>query len=173
MDAPAFDAFYAESFPRLVGQIYAMCGDLVEAQDCVQEAFVRAWCRRNQLADLHSPEAWIRTVAWRLAVSRWRRTRRSRLPADRSRLPAPPPVPNPDRVALIAALAQIPARQRRVIVLHHICDMAVKDVATEVGAPVGTVKAWLSRGRALLTSLLDESEPQDELNPKQEEIGHA
>lgn len=70
------------SFARLVGQLYAMCGSFVEAQDCVQEAFVRAWDRRDQL-DHHQPEAWVRKVAWRLAVSRWRRARRSRPAARR------------------------------------------------------------------------------------------
>lgn len=63
MDADAFDAFYAGSFPRVVGQVYAMCGNLAEAQDCVQEAFVRGWDRRRALQEAHSPEAWVRTVA--------------------------------------------------------------------------------------------------------------
>ena len=49
MDADAFDALYAGSFRRLVAQIYAMCGNLGEAQDCVQEAFIRAWNKRHTL----------------------------------------------------------------------------------------------------------------------------
>ena len=44
-----FDEFYAASYRRLVGQIYGMCGNLAEAQDCVQEAFVRAWDKRRTL----------------------------------------------------------------------------------------------------------------------------
>ena len=44
-----FDAFYHASFRRLVGQIYAICGNLTEAQDCVQEAFVRAWDKRRRV----------------------------------------------------------------------------------------------------------------------------
>jgi RNA polymerase sigma-70 factor (ECF subfamily) len=43
-----FADFYAESFQRLVGQLYAMIGDRCEAQDAVQEAFVRAWARRGK-----------------------------------------------------------------------------------------------------------------------------
>lgn len=43
LDEAGFDALYEASFRRLVGQVYAMCGNLAEAQDCVQEAFVRAW----------------------------------------------------------------------------------------------------------------------------------
>lgn len=49
MDAEAFDELYHASFARLVGQIYATCGNFSEAQDCVQEAFIRAWDRRRSL----------------------------------------------------------------------------------------------------------------------------
>ena len=52
---------------------------------CVQEAFVRAWSRSAQLDRTHAPEAWVRTTAYRLAVSRWRRTVRSRRRGDRMR----------------------------------------------------------------------------------------
>ncbi len=65
-----FDVFYAAAFPRLVGQLYALTGDHSEAQDVVQEAFVRAWDRRGALLAEGAPEAWIRTVAVRLAVCR-------------------------------------------------------------------------------------------------------
>lgn len=44
--------------------------------------------------------------------------------------------------------------QRRAIVLHHLCDLSVDDVARETNAPTGTVKARLSRGRAALAVLL-------------------
>jgi RNA polymerase sigma-70 factor (ECF subfamily) len=158
MDAEAFDAFYAESFRRLVNQLYAMVGDRDEAQECVQEAFVRAWSHRRQLENVHAPEAWVRTTAYRLAVSRWRRTARSRRDPDRAVQPhAPVGGPSSDHVALVSALKQLPEAQRRAIVLHHMCDMPVHAVAAEVGVPEGTIKARLSRGRAaLLTALGDE-----------------
>lgn len=155
MDAAAFDAFYSASFSRVVGQVYAMCGDFSEAQDCVQEAFVRAWDHRRQLDRAHAPEAWVRTVAWRLAVSRWRRARRALAPADRARqAAASPPEPDVNHTALVAALRQIPEEQRRAIVLHHLCDLSVAEVAMETGVAVGTVKARLSRGRTGLAGLL-------------------
>ena len=91
MEAAEFDAWYAGSYPRLTRQLYAMIGDRVEAQDCVQEAFVR-----------------------------------------------------------------LPFAQRQAIVLHHLADLPVAQVAAEVGAPEGTVKARLSRGRTVLAALLDE-----------------
>jgi RNA polymerase sigma-70 factor, ECF subfamily len=145
-----FTDFYSASFRRLVGQLYAMTGDHAEAQDAVQEAFVRAWAHRSKLdATRGSPEAWIRATAWNIAVSRWRRARTGR----RLLSSEPSPVadePGPDRVALIDALRRLPAEQRRALVLYHLCDLTVAQVAAETGVPTGTVKARLARGRAAL-----------------------
>lgn len=155
MDAEEFDDFYAASFGRLVHQLHVMIGDRDEAQECVQEAFVRAWSHRGRLDRAHAPEAWVRTTAYRLAVSRWRRTVIGRRTPDRALQPtthAPPP--NEDQVAVIEALRQLPEVQRRALVLHHLCDLPVQAVAAETGAAEGTVKARLSRGRAALAALL-------------------
>ena len=163
MNAEAFDEFYTASFGRLVGQLHALIGDRAETQDCVQEAFVRAWSHRGRLERDRSPEAWVRTTAYRLAVSRWRRTVRSRRDPDRALQPARHGAsPDPERVALIDALRRLPEAQRRALVLHHVCDLSVQAVAAEVGAPEGTVKARLSRGRAALLALLGD-EPTNEL----------
>ena len=157
MDADEFDAFYTLSFPRIVNQVYAMIGDRDEAQDCVQEAFVRAWSRRRQLDGTGSPEGWVRLTAYRLAVSNWRRAVRSRRSPDRAVQPAGnQPPPDEARVALLQALGRLPSDQRHALVLHHLCDLPVAEVSEVVGAPVGTVKARLSRGRATLQSLLAE-----------------
>jgi len=157
MNEAEFDDFYTSSFARVSAQVYAMIGDRDEAQECVQEAFVRAWSHRRKLDHAEHPEAWVRTVAYRLAVSRWRRTVRGRRAPDRalshSGTTAPP---SESHVAVVEALRQLPERQRRAIVLHHIADLSVHAVAQEVGAPEGTVKAWLSRGRATLAGLLAE-----------------
>jgi len=157
MDADEFDAFYTVSFSRLVNQVYAMIGDRDEAQDCVQEAFVRAWAHRRKLDGSGSPEAWVRLTAYRQAVSRWRRAVRSRRSPDRALHPlGHQPPPDEARVALMRALDQLPLDQRHALVLHHLCDLPLTEVAVVVGAPVGTVKARLSRGRATLQSLLAE-----------------
>jgi RNA polymerase sigma-70 factor, ECF subfamily len=151
-----FTDFYAASFRRLVGQLYAMTGDHAEAQDAVQEAFVRGWARRGQLDSGGSPEGWVRATAWNIAVSRWQRARKARqLLADQPARPWPAAgEPGPDRVALIDALRRLPAEQRRVIVLYHLCDLTVAEISAETGAPAGTVKARLARGRAALAPYL-------------------
>lgn len=95
-------------------------------------------------------------MATRLAVSRWRRARRwlelvrRTPPADHA------PGPGPERTALVAALRTLPEAQRMAIVLHHLCDLSIEQVASETGAPVGTVKARLSRGRTALARVLSE-----------------
>jgi DNA-directed RNA polymerase specialized sigma24 family protein len=86
VDAEEFEDFYSASFQRLVGQLAAMTGNHAEAQDAVQEAFVRAWERRARIDAL--------------------------------------------------------------------CDRTVAQIAVETGAPSGTVKARLARGRAALASCL-------------------
>jgi RNA polymerase sigma-70 factor (ECF subfamily) len=155
MDEAEFDDFYTSSFQRVVAAVYAMIGDRDEAQECVQEAFARAWSHRRKLDRAEHPEAWVRTVAYRLAVSRWRRTVRGRRAPDRALSHAgTTAAPSESRVAVVNALKQLPESQRRAIVLHHIADLPVHAVAREVGAPEGTVKAWLSRGRATLAGLL-------------------
>ncbi|WP_203336942.1 SigE family RNA polymerase sigma factor [Nocardioides limicola] len=155
MQEAEFDAFYDQAYPRLVRQLAALIGDVVEAQDCVQEAFVRAWSNRGKLDASEHPEAWVRTTAYRLAVSRWRRTVRSRRTPDRAlQQVGYARGPSEDHVALVAALQQLPAAQRRVLVLHHLADLPVREVAREVGVAEGTVKAHLSRGRAALAALL-------------------
>ena len=165
-----YRAFYASAFARLVGQVYLLTGDFGEAQDAVQEAFIRAWSRRRRVADGDEPEAWIRTVARRIAVSRWR-SGRSRLAAWRRHGPiADVPAPGVETPLIVAALQRLPEEQRRAIVLHHLCDRSVDQVAAETGAPPGTVKARLSRGREALRQILDETDTTPALPAGQDTI---
>ncbi|MFT2014379.1 SigE family RNA polymerase sigma factor [Streptomyces sp. 796.1] len=152
-----FEEFYTQAVARLTGQLYVMLGDLHEAEDVVQEAFVKGWGRRRQLDRAGQPEAWIRTVAWRLAVSRWRVRRRS---ADAWRRHSGPPPqvdgPSPESVVLVDAVRELPAQQRRSITLHYLCDLTVEQIARETGMSASTVKTHLVRGRAALAHHLQD-----------------
>ncbi|MBY8883884.1 SigE family RNA polymerase sigma factor [Streptomyces sp. PTM05] len=150
MTVEEFEEFYAQTVTRLTGQLYVMTGDLHEAQDVVQEAFVRGWSRRRQLDRDGRPEAWIRTVAWRMAVSRWRFGRRSADAWKRSGAPPHVEGPGPEQLALVEALRELPAQQRRIMTLHYLCDLMVEQIAGETGLSVSTVKTHLSRGRTAL-----------------------
>ena len=68
-----FDTFYATTYPRLVRQLTLMTLDGEQAQDALQEAYVRAWQRWDRVSAYEDPEGWVRTVAYRQCVSVWRR----------------------------------------------------------------------------------------------------
>jgi RNA polymerase sigma-70 factor, ECF subfamily len=153
-----FAAFYDATWPRTVACAYAMTGILNDAEDLAQEAYSRAWPRWSSLREYDDPGAWVRQVATRLAVSRWRRARTAVGFLARSREPEPAPPPSEATAALVAALKQLPETQRRAIVLHHLGDLPLSEIARIEHCPEGTVKARLSRGRAALATLLA---PQD------------
>ena len=150
-----FDSWYLGCRDRLVMQVAAVCGDRIEAMDFVQEAFVRAWSRWSRVGRYDDPEGWVRRVAVNLAIGRWRRARRVVL---QSEVASSTWEISRDQDAAIAALATLPANERRAIVLHYLADLSVEDVAREMSAPAGTVKSWLSRGRAHLATRLSDDE---------------
>jgi RNA polymerase sigma-70 factor (ECF subfamily) len=158
VDEREFDALYQGAARRLVAVTYAACGDLQEAQDCVQEAFVRAWSHRAALDAGGAPEAWVRTTAVRLAVSRWRRLRGLERALVRSGPPPIPPEPGELRTDLLRALAALPPRTRMVLALHYLADLPLADIAAQTRLPVGTVKSHLSRGRTRLRGLLGDTD---------------
>jgi RNA polymerase sigma-70 factor (ECF subfamily) len=153
-DARGFDEFYQGTRERLVAYLYAAGGDLAEAQDAAQEAYTRAWQRWSQLAMSADPEAWVRTVGWRVLAHRWRHLRSRRGANHPQPVPAAEHSPTDDVVDLVAALRRLPVAQRQVLVLHHVLDIPVAQLAAETGLPVGTVKARLARGRAALAAIL-------------------
>lgn len=101
-----FDEFYASNYGRFVVQVFAITGNLADAEDAVQEAFARASSRWRWIGAYASPEAWVRRVALNLAFTGRRRARR--LLEVLSRVPAPPPVPPlpADSLGLLEALAK-------------------------------------------------------------------
>lgn len=153
-DADGFDEFYRDTRQRLLGVVYVLTGNLAEAQDAVQEAYIRAWQRWSTVCRYDDPEAWVRVVASRIAVSRWRSLRSRARAYLRHGADESVPGPGTDTLEVVAALRQLPEEQRVAIALYYLLGMPVAEVARETDAPVGTVKARLSRGRAALAGLL-------------------
>jgi RNA polymerase sigma-70 factor (ECF subfamily) len=152
-----FDAFYAATSGRLVGHAYAMCGSLAEAEDAVQEAFARAWRSWSSVSRYQDPEGWVRTIAFRIAISSWRKAVNRLAAQRRSGRPDDVPGMSPDRVALVAAIQTINPDQRRALVLHYVVGLSVEEISLETGVPQGTVKTRLLRGRSALRELLSET----------------
>jgi RNA polymerase sigma-70 factor (ECF subfamily) len=153
-EPPRFDEFYHAVYGRLVGQLYLVTGDLHDAEDAVQEALTRAAARWARIGGYQTPEAWVRRVAMNLATDGFRRARRRLAVAARLRQ-GPDPGSSPlDRLAVAEALRSLPLDQRAVVVLHHLLDLPVAQVAAELGVPVGTVKSRLARARGALAARL-------------------
>jgi RNA polymerase sigma-70 factor (ECF subfamily) len=146
---------YVGSYRRLVLQLYPVTSDLGEAQEVVQEAFVRLLAKPSRATSLDNPEAWLRTVAVNLARSRWRRSKLlHRLLRRIEAEPATMPGATPDHVALMTALRQLPMGQRAAVALHYLADLPIREVAEVLEVSVGTVKSRLARGRVALATAL-------------------
>jgi RNA polymerase sigma-70 factor, ECF subfamily len=149
-----FAAFYAGSYRRLLGQLFALTGDLAEAENHLQEAYARAFVRWSRVGGYDLPEAWVRRVALNLAAMADRSLRRRARAL--LRLGPPPVVPelSPEVIDLHDALRALPLGQRQVVVLHHLAGLPVEEVARELRLATGTVKSRLARGRAAMAATL-------------------
>lgn len=171
-DRSDFTEFYQATWGRTVACAYAVTGELSAAEDVAQEAYSRAWPRWSRLRTYDDPGAWVRQVATRQAVSRWRRARTAMRHALHQRAPDPVEPPDESTVLLVQALQQLPEAQRRALVLHHLAGLPVAEAARLEGCPEGTLKARLSRGRTALAALLSaEGDPHD--SPTDQERSRA
>ncbi|GAB2635852.1 SigE family RNA polymerase sigma factor [Kribbella swartbergensis] len=153
-DVEGLREFYSVQQPRLVGVISLLTGSRAEAEDIVQEAFVRLVPRWPKISRYDAPDAWVRLVAVRLAANRHRNSHRF---AQLFRRLTPENAPDPaDGYAgdLERALAELPMPARQVVVLHYVCDLSVAQVADTLGIAEGTVKSRLSRAREALSVTL-------------------
>lgn len=139
---------YAASYARLVGVLTVVTGSRADAEEVVQEAFARLLTRWGRVRDYDDPEAWVRKVAFRLSMSRWRRaTTAARTLARLGPAPHAEP-PGDARLDAERLLDGLPRAFREVLVLHHALGLPLERIADELGIPVGTVKSRLSRARA-------------------------
>jgi RNA polymerase sigma-70 factor (ECF subfamily) len=145
-----FEEFYKACFDRLVGQLALVTGSMAEAEDVVQEAFLRAAARWPSLRHYDVPEQWVRRVALRLAINQFRRARHRG--AALVRLGPPPVTPraSADALALDAALRTLPIRHRRVVILHYLLGLSVEEIGRELvvwGSPDSSEGCLSGSGR--------------------------
>jgi RNA polymerase sigma-70 factor (sigma-E family) len=165
----ADEAAFVEFAQAVRGQLrrtaYLMCGDWDQASDHVQEALIRvyvAWPRLTRAGREHA-------YARKAVVSAFLDQARRRSSTEVAREPDPGTPSGQDvaesvtaRAALMAALADLPPRQRACVVLRYFEDLSVADTATVLGCTEGTVKSQTSRALSSLRSRFDLS-PHGEL----------
>jgi RNA polymerase sigma-70 factor (ECF subfamily) len=146
---------YAASYQRLVSVVGAIGGNRQEAEDAVQDAFVRLVAHWPKVSRYDDPEAWLRMTALRLASNRRRKVLNGSRVLLRLRPEAHVQPPSGAAVDVERALESLPDQQRAVLVLHQL-GLNHHEIGVALGIPVGTVKSRLSRARTTLAPLLAE-----------------
>lgn len=151
-EAHDFDALFRAAGSGVFRTLYAYTGGRRDiAEEAMAEAFARALARQGSIRD---PVAWIYRTAFRLANEELR--------AERRRGPAPDAeTPPPELTGLIEALRLLSPNQRAAIVLRHVLDLDMADVANRMGTAVPTVRVHLHRARKRLRVLLGDEEIED------------
>ena len=154
-DEQQFCRFVAAQMDSLRRLAYLSCGNWNTAEDAVATALSKLYARWRSV---DSPEAYARTMVVRAAIDE---TRRPWWARERSASDAPPDVQLPDhdtavveRLDMMAALLQVPARQRMVLVLRFYQGLDVRQTATDMGCSESTVRSQTVRGLAALSRAL-------------------
>lgn len=149
---PELEAFVGRESPRLVGMLALYVGDLGLAEELAQEALIRLCQHWPRVRKMERPGGWLARVAMNLARSSWRRRSAERRAHTRS----DPPVlttADPDVATTLAvrqAVAALPERQRRALVLRYYAQRSVAEVAVEMSCAEGTVKSLTHKAIATL-----------------------
>lgn len=150
--------YVAARASRLVRFAFLLCADWHRAEDAVQSALVKLYLAWPRLGRIEAVDPYVRRIIVRVLLDHGRlaRFRRELL---RDRPPEPPPAADgsgavDDRIALLAALAALPARQRAAVVLRFWEDQSVEQTAQTLGCSAGTVKSQTARGLQTLRRLL-------------------
>ena len=143
-----------------------LLGDAVEAEDVVQEAFVRLWQARHRWQPTASLPTYLYTIVTRLSLNRRRSflRRTAHAPLPEADAPAHPGDGSPDperlaessqlRRALAAELAALPPSQRAAVLLRHEGGLSYQAIAAALDTTAGAVESLLSRARNRLRARL-------------------
>lgn len=159
-DARAFEALYHRTSGRVYAVCLRMCADQDEAAERVQDAFVRAWERLGSFRGDSLFTTWLHRLTVNVVLearrSRARRDAREMTEGEMERFTHAAVAAMPGtRVDLERAIASLPNKARRVLVLRDVQGYTYEEIAEMTGVTLGTVKAQIHRARALVQEALD------------------
>jgi RNA polymerase sigma-70 factor (ECF subfamily) len=152
----------AEALPRLRRYAIALVGDVSTADDLVQDCIERAWKNRGAIKDERAIFAWLRAILHNVNIDRVRLRRRR--PEEAEGLDAVSETLSNgaagDELALsmdfVRAMNRLTIEHRQVLLLIGLESLSYREVADELGVPIGTVMSRLARAREQLRALLEE-----------------
>jgi RNA polymerase sigma-70 factor (sigma-E family) len=152
---PDFTAYVAARRPKLFRTACLLCGDPHRAEDIVQDTLARLYANWPRVVRANNVEGYVRKVLVNSHYSDhrrpWRRESSSWALDD---VPLEPGIPPEDADAIWTAIRNLPAGQRRVLVLRHIWDCSVEQTAADLGISTGTVKSQTRDALAALRRAL-------------------
>ena len=151
---------YSQHYRALVRLAALLVRDTPTAEEVVQDSFVAMHDGWQRLRDTEKALAYLRQAV----VNRSRSVLRHRTVVDKNLQKAPPDMPSAEhgalvlleRSAVVAALRELPDRQREAIVLRYYADLSEAQIATAMGISRGAVKSHTARGMAALRTALEQ-----------------
>jgi RNA polymerase sigma-70 factor (ECF subfamily) len=153
-----FDLLYRQSYTRVRYALQAMLRDPAAAEDCAQEAFVKALRAWHGWKGEAPAEAWLLRIAFNVAMSHRRRERLRGLGETVRRLGRPGHASGGEGgVELLDALRRLPPREAAAIVLRHHHGYSNREIAIALGIPESTVASRLAAAKRKLAAMLGEA----------------
>ena len=158
-DARAFEVLYRLNIDKVYGLCLRMTGNVGEAEDCAQEAFIQAWNKLDKFRGDSAFGTWMHRIAVNAVLGRIRKSKREQ---DRIQLVAettssPASIGDSGELRdLSDAIDRLPEGARHVFVLSAVYGYSHEESSKMLGIAVGTSKAQLHRARRLLAQQLKE-----------------
>ena len=156
-----------------MGTLVAVLGDRAAAEDCVHEAYLRAYRHWKDWRGDAPAEAWLHRIAINTAISHQRYARMREVGQVLRRLGRPAPPPDPaslaERSDLIRALQRLPPKQAAAIVLRHHHGYTNREIGAALGVPERTVASRLAAAKTRLRQELGDWAPDVEVGTLQKD----